>query len=126
LTPVFPDVGTFPPAPLRARRGDRVLLERVAVANTYFARARGLLGLDTLPAGEGLLIDPCDAIHTLAMRFAIDAVFLDKAGRVTRIYRSLAPWCPAAPGGEGACRVLESAAGQMPEDLQPGDLITFG
>lgn len=96
------------------------------VANTYFARARGLLGRDTLPAGEGLLIDPCDAIHTLAMRFAIDAVFLDPAGRVTRIYRALAPWCPAAHGGDGACRVLECAAGQMPEDLQPGDLITFG
>ena len=45
-------------------------------ADSVAARLRGLLGRDGLPAGTGLWIRPCNAVHTLGMRFAIDIVFL--------------------------------------------------
>ena len=39
---------------------------------------RGLLGRDGLEPGDGLLITKTGSIHMFFMRFAIDAVFLDK------------------------------------------------
>jgi uncharacterized membrane protein (UPF0127 family) len=53
---------------------------------------RGLLGRRSLSAGEGLLLRPAAAIHTAFMRFAIDAVFLDREGVVLRVAHDLAPW----------------------------------
>ena len=63
----------------------------LALAGTLFARLRGLLGRDALGAGEGLWIRPCGAIHTFGMRFPIDALFLDRKGRVVGLARALRP-----------------------------------
>jgi len=54
-------------------------------------RARGLLGRASLADGEGLLIRPCSSIHTLGMRFTIDAAFLGADGRVLKLARCVAP-----------------------------------
>ena len=45
-----------------------------------------------LPAGEGMWITPCNGIHTFFMRFAIDAVFIDRRQRVVRVCAGLLPW----------------------------------
>jgi uncharacterized membrane protein (UPF0127 family) len=61
-------------------------------ANTFLARSRGLLGKDGLAPGEGLWICPCGSIHSLGMRFDIDALFLDRnlkvVGRYDRFRRN--------------------------------------
>jgi uncharacterized protein len=67
------------------------LTRDLAVAETVFSRAKGLLGRDLLPAGSGLWIRPCNSIHTFFMKFPIDAVFLDKEGRVVGLTKSLLP-----------------------------------
>jgi uncharacterized membrane protein (UPF0127 family) len=64
----------------------------VAVADGLWSRFVGLMGRPELPAGEGLCIRPCSSIHMFFMRFPIDAVFVDRDGRVLRIYRELRPW----------------------------------
>lgn len=69
---------------------------------------RGLLGRRSLPAGEGLLLRPAASIHTAFMRFAIDAVFLDRDGVVMHIAPDLRPWRMAAK--HGARAVLELPA----------------
>jgi hypothetical protein len=74
-----------------------------------FERARGLLGRPSPAAGEGMLIEACAAIHTCAMAYPIDAVFLDRYGQVMRIAAGLAPWRFARQAGAAA--VLELAAG---------------
>lgn len=73
-------------------------------------RARGLLGRPAPPPGRCLLIEPCGGIHTCGMRYAIDAVFLDRAGRVLRICERLPPWRFARC--RAAAAVLEFAAGE--------------
>ncbi len=80
------------------------------VARTLWARIRGLIGRRGLPAGEGLLILRCNAIHTFFMRFPIDATFYDREGRVVRIVRGIRPWRPFVWGGWRAVKVLETAA----------------
>jgi uncharacterized protein len=50
------------------------LAASVELANHSAARRKGLLGRDSLFAGEGLWILPCQAVHTVGMRFPIDLV----------------------------------------------------
>jgi uncharacterized protein len=72
----------------------RYLATELAVADTHWSRLRGLLGsseADFLNGG-GLWIRPCRGVHTLAMRFAIDVVYLDHSSKVIHIEHNLRPW----------------------------------
>lgn len=51
----------------------------------------GLLDRTSLEEGEGLLLTSCQSIHMFGMRFAIDAVFLDKNGVVVGVLENFAP-----------------------------------
>ena len=88
----------------------RVLCDRLRVADTPLARARGLLGRRGLEDGEGLLLRPAGSIHTAFMRFSIDAVFLDSNGVVLHVAHDLHPWKVA--GKWGARAVIELARGE--------------
>lgn len=52
----------------------------VPVATGFRARLLGLALLPRERAGPGLLLPRCRSIHTVGMRFPIDAVFLDRGG----------------------------------------------
>jgi uncharacterized protein len=68
-----------------------VLGFNVPVATTGRARLLGLGFLDRAEAGEGLLIPRCHSVHTFAMRFALDLVFLAADGRVVELRRGVPP-----------------------------------
>jgi uncharacterized protein len=81
----------------------------VSMADTLLARLRGLLGRPALDGHEGLLLRPCNMVHTLGMRYPIDVVFLDRSGRVLKVSDTLLP-------GRASCHlrarcVLELGAG---------------
>lgn len=90
--------------------GEEPLAVDVDVAETFAERARGLIGRPAPTPGRGLLIPRCNAIHTLFMRYPIDATFLDREGRVVKSVRSLRPWRLFVWGGWRACQVLETAS----------------
>lgn len=91
-------------------------------ADRPLARMRGLIGRRELPAGDGLLLTPAPSIHTAFMRFAIDAVFLDRELRVLKIVERLRPW--RAASARGARAVLELAAGECARrDVCEGDRL---
>ena len=74
---------------------------QIEVADSFWTRFFGLMGRRRLTEGQGLLIVPCSSIHMCFMRFAIDAVYLDREYRVIRIAAGLRPWvglswCPSA------------------------------
>src|SRR5271157_3586232 len=69
-----------------------VLGERISVAETSWSRMVGLLGKSGLEPGAGLLIIPSQAIHTVAMRFPIDVLFVDRKWRVVHVRREMAPY----------------------------------
>ncbi len=64
------------------------------VAQTHWSRLRGLLGVSAgdFGNGRGLWIRPCRGVHTLAMRFPIDVIYLDRAGTVVHVEHNLQPW----------------------------------
>jgi uncharacterized membrane protein (UPF0127 family) len=96
---------------LRSDNEGSVACERCTLADDPLTRLKGLLGRRELPAGEGLLLRPTGAVHTLFMRFPIDVVFLDRDLRVVAVANELKPW--RAAGRRGAKAVLELAAGEV-------------
>lgn len=68
-----------------------VLGTRIALADRWWLRLRGLLGRDALPAGEGLILRPCRAVHMRGMGFPLDVAFLDRSGAVVAAYHSIPP-----------------------------------
>ena len=64
----------------------------VEIAETFFSRLIGLMGRKNLDKGHGLLLAPCNSIHMLFMRFAIDVVYLDKEFCIKKIARNVPPW----------------------------------
>lgn len=94
--------------------------ENTVLADNPWLRLRGLLGRDSLPAGEGILLTPSPSIHSAFMRFEFDAVFLDRNMRVLRLVERLPAW--KARSAKGAKSVLELAAGEIEKrGLQVGD-----
>jgi uncharacterized membrane protein (UPF0127 family) len=72
------------------------IAERAELARSFATRGRGLLGRETLPPGEGLVIDPEWSIHMLFMKFPIDVLFVGRDDRVVGLRVALPPWAPFA------------------------------
>lgn len=70
---------------------DRLLAGEVVVASNFFSRLKGLLGTSSLVAGTGIYITPCPQIHMIGMKYAIDAVFIDRENRVVGLAERIAP-----------------------------------
>ncbi|TCS37541.1 hypothetical protein EDC30_104345 [Paucimonas lemoignei] len=105
-------------------RGEECLLPRVWDAVSAWERTRGLLGRPQLKTGEGMLIRKCGMVHTLGMGYALDLAFIDKAGRVRKLVRGLAPARMA--GSLAACATLEMAPGTLDAiGLHPGDHLDW-
>ena len=83
---------------------------KAKVARTLFERIRGLIGVKSLPSGEGMLILRCNSIHTFFMSFPIDAVFFDRNDHVVKEVRNIRPWRFFVWGGFRAVKVLETAS----------------
>jgi len=85
---------------------------RVAVADSWWTRLRGLLGRPAIRDGEGLLLTECGSVHTVGMAYPIDVAFLDAEGRVVRSIARLRPW-RVGLGGPEAVHTLELPAGRL-------------
>ncbi len=59
--------------------------DRAILANTSATRRTGLLKHESLQDGEGLLIVPCEGVHTFGMKFPIDVLYLNKKRIVLKI-----------------------------------------
>jgi uncharacterized membrane protein (UPF0127 family) len=66
--------------------------DAVETADTSGQRRTGLLKHSKLEDGAGLWIIPCEAVHTLFMKFAIDLIYIDRKRRVRSAVRRVAPW----------------------------------
>jgi uncharacterized protein len=68
-----------------------ILGTRIGLADRWWLRFRGLMGREALPAGEGLILRPCRAVHMRGMAFPLDVVFLDRSGAIVAAYHSIPP-----------------------------------
>jgi uncharacterized membrane protein (UPF0127 family) len=72
------------------------LADRALIADSSKTRKTGLLKHGRLESGEGLWITPCEGVHTVGMKFAIDVLFLDKQRKVVKVRASMPRWRIAA------------------------------
>jgi uncharacterized membrane protein (UPF0127 family) len=92
------------------------LATNLLIARTHWTRFRGLMATDSsrFPPGHGLWINPSHGIHTFAMRFPIDALYLDRDRIVIHLEEGLKPWRVAAVRVQAAS-VLELPVGTIRE-----------
>ncbi len=96
------------------------VLASLEVATSRRDRRTGLLGRDTVEGA--LLVERCRWVHTIGMRFAIDAAYLDPQGAVLKTVR-MAPNRIGVPMLK-ADRVIEAQAGAFARwGLHVGDLV---
>jgi uncharacterized protein len=102
-----------------------VLGTRVVLADSWWGRFRGYLGRREPQRGEGILLVPCNAVHTYGMAFELDVIFLGADGGVLHVIPKMGPWrrSPRVPG----CRyVLEVPPGTIQQTgTSVGDSFTW-
>jgi len=104
--------------------GEKVLVSKLIVADTFWLRLKGLLGKKGLESEEGLLLKPCNQIHTWFMAFTLDVLYLDKAGLILELTNGLPPG-KAGPRVKGCFQVLELKAGTIGKyDLRKGNILS--
>jgi uncharacterized membrane protein (UPF0127 family) len=89
--------------------------ERCLVADTPLLRLRGLIGRPPLEPGVGLLLRPCNSVHTFFMRSAVDVVFCDRELEVLRVVPGL-----------GRGRVCGKVGSKQVFELAPGEAARRG
>jgi hypothetical protein len=101
---------------------DKIIADQVLRANTSRLRRKGLLDHRSLQPGEGLWILPCESVHTIGMKFAIDILYLDRKRRVRKVLCHVPAWrisCCLS-----AYSVLEVAAGTIAATgTERGDIL---
>jgi uncharacterized protein len=104
----------------------KVLFENLTLADSAAAKRVGLLGKNSLPENEAMYFPNGMMIHTWFMKFSIDCVFVDKKGKIKKIYHDVKPWRFAGPVW-GALDVIEMAAGlAKAKNLNVGDVVECG
>jgi len=101
------------------------IADNALIAKSFIARAVGLLRTASLEPGDGLFLVPCNSIHMFGMKYAIDAIFVDKNLVVVAILDSIAPgkFSTVYPKAHSC---LEVPAGRARETAtEVGDKIEF-
>ena len=82
----------------------------VRTTESTFERLKGLLGGSPLREGEALVLEPCNMVHTIGMRYSIDIVFADRTGVVRKVCAGVPPFRMRA--SLRSRYVVEMAAGE--------------
>ena len=102
---------------------DKEVLPRLTIAKGPLEKAIGLLNKASISLEEGMLFERCSSVHTIGMRFAIDIVFLDRSGRVLRVYGNVPGW-RLVFGPWGTFYTIEAHEGAM-SGIREGDVLLW-
>lgn len=101
----------------------KIIADNLEMKDSYLGRLIGLLGKKGLEKGQGIVLKPCNSIHTCFMHFAIDVVFISKDFKVLKVIKNMGAW-HFSPIVLKSLYTLEVAAGAV-KNLQEGDFIKF-
>src|SRR5437870_11264519 len=89
------------------RTREAYLATQLRIAGTHWSRFRGLMCADasSFPVGRGLWLVPSRGVHTFAMRFPIDVLYLDRDKTVVHL-RSEEHTSELQSRGHLVCRLL--------------------
>jgi len=90
---------------------DKALFTEVRIPDSFYHKAKGLLGEELLNNNTGMLLKQCSSIHMIGMKIPLDVLFLAKDGTVLKCVNNLQPWKIAAC--LKASTTLELASGSI-------------
>ncbi|MFT3904966.1 MAG: DUF192 domain-containing protein [Steroidobacteraceae bacterium] len=100
----------------------RLLDWPVRRCESFGSRSRGMLGSRCAGTRQVWRLQPCNAVHSMGMREAIDLAFCGAGGRILRLVEALPPW--RLRWVPGARSVWEFPAGSLRQlKLQCGDWL---
>ena len=103
---------------------DSILVANIRVASNFRDRIIGLMFSQNLGRFGGLLIIPCNSIHTFFMNYNLDVIFFSKNNKVIKIIREIKPW-RITPIYFESSKVLEVMGGTLSEKIKEGDDLDF-
>jgi len=106
-------------------KNSKVICKNLGIADSFFDRLKGLMFREKLNKGEGLLIIPCNSIHTFFMKFPIDVLFVNKEDKIVASIEKMKPSRISKIYGK-AKYVVELPAGTIEKcDISVGDRIIY-
>lgn len=94
-------------------------IDRIEIADNLVSRIVGLMFKSELKESNGLLIKPCNSIHTFFMFFNLDVLFISRSGEIVKIIRQMKPWRMSWIYFRSA-QVLELKGGSLPLGVTQG------
>lgn len=107
------------------KRTGQVIKENLKLIDSFSGRLMGLMFTRSFPQGEGVVIKPCQGVHTFFMRYPIDVILLDGDDRVVYAKLSLKPY-RVTPFLLKARTAVEMPAGTLQDgSVSYGDKLIF-
>ena len=104
-------------------KDNKMVIGNVKKADNFFSRFKGLMFKKMMNRDCGLLISPCNQVHTFNMKFDIDVIFLSKKFEVLYIRPSMKHG-KISKMVSNAYYVLELCSGVAAEkEIKTGDIL---
>ena len=103
---------------------DSILVSNIRVASSLRDRIIGLMFGQNLGHYGGILLTPCNSIHTFFMNYNLDVIFFSKDNKVIKIIREIKPW-RITPIYFESSKVLEVMGGTLSREIKEGDDLDF-
>ena len=107
---------------MKIKVNNLVIGSQIRVADSPISRMIGLMFKKEMNGFDGLLIKPCNSIHTFFCRYNLDILFIDKNMKIIKIIRNLKPWRMTWIYFK-ASQVLELNGGTLSNDIIEGDTL---
>lgn len=106
-------------------KNNNIITRNAEVADSFFARFRGLMFRKRIDDDYALHITPCNQIHMLNMRFAIDVIYLAPSGEVVKIDENVQPGkiCKTVRNAESVIEMKSFSAKKL--GITEGDVINI-
>ncbi len=108
---------------IKILKNNIVITSNAEIADGFFSRFRGLMFRKSIADDYALLITPCNQIHMLNMKFAIDVVYLSESGEVVKIEENLQPGkiCKTVKNARSVVELKSFSAARL--GISIGDVI---
>lgn len=105
------------------KKNSQIITDNAQRADNFFTRFRGLMFVKEIEDNYALHITPCNQIHMLNMRFALDVIYLDQNGRVVRVDENVQPGriCKTVKQSKSVIEMKASAAAKL--GINQGDVL---
>lgn len=94
------------------KKNSQIITDNARRADNFFTRFKGLMFVKEIEDNYALHITPCNQIHMLNMRFALDVIYLSENGRVVKIDENVQPGriCKTVKPAESVIEMKAGAA----------------